>query len=382
METGEDQPSNADPIRRRLVESNVIWERYAHISPIGSRSLSTYFHKPITEEDETGEDLQRIVQRQASRRKLVRHEAILPIEKVDVVSDKEVGFFEPMPYGNTLGNLIRKTGRLRLDFVASLIWILSEAVEELHNAGLGHFSLTPEKVVISKDGRVSILDVGVAEIGREMIPGFSFPDTRWEKLFNNPAFTAPEMLTPGRFSRTADTFAIAGITYNMLAGARPFVGEDTMEIYHQIRSGDKPSIRQYFPELPHSVDRGIQEGLSPAPEDRPMNPTMLAEILFGEKKRIDDMSFVCRSYEKMLSDAYLDRHLEGRLDLFSRELASSWSPDDQKEDNETRFNKASLMLDSMKTDKNAEDISRKVSIFIAIVALAFVLLAIPFLFSK
>ena len=223
MESGDGPQSISEPIRRRLIESNVIWERYAHISPSGSRSLSTYFQKPVPQDEDSHRSLRDIVQRQASRRKIASHEAILSIEKVDVLSDKEVGFFEPMPRGNTLGNLVRQTGRLRLDFVASLTWEISEAIEELHDAGLGHFSLNPEKVVLSKEGEVTILDVGIAEIGQDMIPGFSFPDTRWEILFPYPAFVAPEMLQPGRFSRKADIFSIAGLTYFMLTGSNRLI---------------------------------------------------------------------------------------------------------------------------------------------------------------
>ena len=379
MDQEKTHPPGDAPWGHRLIEFNPVWKRYSALVSGGDRVLITRILAPMVEDDAENPDISGVIQRHVERRKRVNNDVVPKIEHINASEDGSVDFGELMPDGGSLTNLVRRGGRLRVDFVASLTWVLAEALDDLHEAGLGHYALSPEKVLISQQGAITLMGVGLADICYEVLPDFHFPDIRWEHVFPRPDFTAPELLRkekPGSFS---DVFGLAGLVFYALTGTAPFVGEDSMDVYTKVLKGEIPSIRQYHPAVSHSVDRGIREGLALAVTDRPEKPSKLAEALFGPKEEMDSMIDVCGHYTLNLSSLTYDAHMATQSPSVGGWIEGD-SDGGQATDRGQQLKAATLMLEQMRSTQQERNKGRRMTLIISIVALLFALLVIPLLF--
>jgi serine/threonine protein kinase/lipoprotein NlpI len=164
---------------------------------------------------------------------------------------------------------------------------LADALAHAHAAGVVHRDLKPENVMVSADGRVRILDFGLAVTSEASVS--AGPDelatalrlTRPGMVVGTVAYMSPEQATGGVVDGRTDQFALGVVLHEMLAGRRPFGGSSVVEVLTAILRGEPAA-------LPPAVDLecpGVQavvgRCLAREPRDRYPDTTELATALQG-----------------------------------------------------------------------------------------------------
>lgn len=161
----------------------------------------------------------------------------------------------------------------RLDWEEAVFIILRvlEALSYAHDfrrsdgtaAQVLHRDISPGNVLLDVDGRVRLLDFGIARMAENDVYR-----TQTGVLKGKVPFLAPELFTSDPPSAASDLYACAVVLYQMLAGSHPFTGEnDSKLMWRIITEGPKP-LSHYRSDLPAGLEGPILQALSKDPEQR------------------------------------------------------------------------------------------------------------------
>lgn len=143
------------------------------------------------------------------------------------------------------------------------------ALVAVHSAGLCHRDLKPANVMMRPDGRIVLIDFGLAKFveGNDL--------THAGEVRGSPYYISPEQADGEPVDQRADLYSLGIIFYEMLTGTRPFRGQSVMAILQSHRNDPLPILP---PELSH-FQRLIDGLLAKDPKERfPSGVTALGEL--------------------------------------------------------------------------------------------------------
>jgi len=136
-----------------------------------------------------------------------------------------------------------------------------------HDKGIVHRDLKPENLFVLSDGRVKILDFGIARSvlteGPTMI-GATDPGA----VLGTVGYMAPEQIRGNAIDQRADLFALGAVIYEMLSGRRAFQRETAAETMTAILREDPPEMTDVRAPLPPGLDRIVRHCLEKNPAER------------------------------------------------------------------------------------------------------------------
>jgi eukaryotic-like serine/threonine-protein kinase len=152
---------------------------------------------------------------------------------------------------------------------------IAEALDAAHRHGIVHRDLKPENVLIGDDGRLKIVDFGIA---RTLNP---LPDARagltlTGARLGTPGYMAPEQLRGQPADARVDIFAFGVMAYELATGSHPFGGSDPAALLERLLSNDPPLSR---PIEPRELDAIIRTCLKGNPEGRYASGSELVQAL-------------------------------------------------------------------------------------------------------
>lgn len=201
--------------------------------------------------------------------------AVLGLEQADnrlVLVLRDVG-------ASSLAQRMRRND-LELEQALTLGANVARCLAQVHAAGILHRDITPANVLVAEDGRVWLIDFGVAVRLRPGAEGVSstFGEGPTEGTL---AYLSPEQT--GRMNRVVDTrsdlYSLGVTLYHMCTGQLPFAADDPLELIHAHLAQRPPSPATLNPSLPHAVSDVILHCLAKNPEDRYQSATGLASDL-------------------------------------------------------------------------------------------------------
>jgi len=171
-------------------------------------------------------------------------------------------------------------GRMSLREVLDVVIQVGGALVAAHGAGIIHRDIKPENIMLRPDGYVKILDFGLAKAVSGALPGSRRPaadleastlvmmETEPGAMLGTIYYMAPEQARGLGVDARADIFSFGVITYEMLAGRRPFGGETNLDALISTLEKDPPPLANFAPDVPAELQRVVSKALRKNREDR------------------------------------------------------------------------------------------------------------------
>ena len=136
---------------------------------------------------------------------------------------------------------------------------IAEALDAAHRHGIVHRDLKPENVLLTREGRIKVVDFGIA---RSVTPvtngaaGLTLAGTR----LGTPGYMAPEQLRGQSIDARADVFAFGVMVYELATGSHPFGGSDPAALIERLVSDNPPLSRRLDPSALDEIVRTCLRG--------------------------------------------------------------------------------------------------------------------------
>ena len=205
----------------------------------------------------------------------------------------DIGTFEDTPYlvtelldGETL-RLKLQRGRLRLREAIQIAADVARGLAAAHEAGVVHRDIKPDNIFVTGEGRIKILDFGIAKLTRVDEPEPAASDigsdatltptatTDTGMMLGTPGYMSPEQLDGDKIDERTDIFALGVVLYEMISGVRAFAADSPIEeSYAILKNTPEPPIG-----ATKAVARVVLRCLEKRPEARFQSATDLAFAL-------------------------------------------------------------------------------------------------------
>jgi serine/threonine-protein kinase len=187
-------------------------------------------------------------------------------------SDMAYLVMEYLP-GITLRELLKDYTKLTPEQTVDIMDAVLSGLAAAHQAGIVHRDLKPENVLLADDGRIKIGDFGLARAA-------SNNTATGQALLGTIAYLSPELVTRGVADTRSDIYALGIMTYEMLTGEQPYVGEAPMQIAYQHANDSVPAPSSRVPATPRELDELVLWATARDPEERPRDAkAMLDQLL-------------------------------------------------------------------------------------------------------
>ncbi len=204
-------------------------------------------------------------QREAKLLASLSHPNIAVIHEIIEVEGLTYLILEYVP-GDTLAQRLVK-GPLKLKETLSIGQQIAEAVSAAHEKGVIHRDLKPGNIKLTPDGRVKVLDFGLAKPVREAVSRDT-TITRDGQLLGTPTYMSPEQIRGKPVDHRTDIWSFGCVLYEMLTGKTPFEGETVSDTVAHVLERE-PDCQLLPVETPPSIQGLLCRCLEKDPQDRP-----------------------------------------------------------------------------------------------------------------
>jgi hypothetical protein len=207
-------------------------------------------------------------------------QATAALNHPNILSIFHVGQYDGSPFivtellqGETLRDRLRK-GPVRLREVLDYGVELARGLAAAHEAGIVHRDLKPENIWITKDGRIKILDFGLAKLDpakAASADGSTISlqqETNPGHVLGTVGYMSPEQVRGQAADARSDIFAVGVILYEMLTGKPAFRKATSAETMTAILNEDPPAVSQLAPSVPPGLQRVVSRCLAKNPAQR------------------------------------------------------------------------------------------------------------------
>ena len=197
------------------------------------------------------------------------HPGILDVKEVVAVGE-DILLVMDLLEGESLGARLGRVGRLEIGEAVTILMPLLDATIAAHARGVVHRDLKPENVFLCADGRVVLLDFGMAKLTASFDLAISGWMTESGLILGTPHYMAPEQIYGERdVDARADVWALGVVTYECLSGERPVSGKSFGQIVRALQRREIVDLAERIPSMPDPLLTLVRRMLSHERLDRP-----------------------------------------------------------------------------------------------------------------
>lgn len=318
----------------------------------GNNTIYMFDH---ADEKSFEEGMRRSVKEARSMSKLEAYEGIVSIR--DFFNENKTAYII-MEYvdGETLKEYLKENGKMEPEDVLKVMKPVMKALEQMHRTGMIHRDISPDNIMIRRDGQVKLIDFGAARVAQE-------EDEKSLTVMLKRGFSPEEQYrSKGHQGPWTDIYALSATMYYMLTGVIP---PESME---RVLEDKYVSLKEYDIELDTKIADAIDKGLCVLAKNRYQSMSDLIHDIYGEEEKrvIPKKDMASMEVESAVGETVLDDN-------------STVLMDDE--------NKTVLMDDAEKIDQIVVEKNRivkfngKKKILAVIVSLAIVLIGGIFVFT-
>ncbi|HLU66390.1 MAG TPA: protein kinase [Kofleriaceae bacterium] len=231
---------------------------------------------------------QEIVERffnEAKAASLIRDPGIVEIFDFGRLPDGNAYIVMELLEGETLGERLRREGRLSANRAVSIVRHVAGTLAAAHKNGIIHRDLKPDNIFLVKDPamprgeRAKLLDFGIAKLATGNKPS-DLVKTETGRLMGTPYYMSPEQCRgAGRVDHRTDTYSLGCVLYQMLTGRPPFVLEGAGEILAAHIHVPPTPPRAHEPDVPAALEAVVLRMIAKEPSRRYQDMEEVVEAL-------------------------------------------------------------------------------------------------------
>jgi serine/threonine protein kinase/tetratricopeptide (TPR) repeat protein len=255
---------------------------YEIVSPLGAGGMGEVYRATDTKlgrdvalkvlPAEMAGDHERLARFQREARALAQLDhpnivTIYSVEECDGVQFLTMQLVDGLPLERLIGE-----GGLPVEQIIEIAAALADALAAAHEKGIVHRDLKPANVMITDEGRVKVLDFGLAKDIRKSDLGdatlTSAGQTQMGMVMGTPAYMSPEQTSGRPLDHRTDIFSLGILLFEISTGRRPFEGTSSAELISAILRDTPPEVSDVRSDLPSDLARIVRRCLEKDPRRR------------------------------------------------------------------------------------------------------------------
>jgi len=190
------------------------------------------------------------------------------IQHANIVTVYDLGEAEGQLYiamelveGRDLSDMIVLRDPLALERKLDITIEVLTGLHFAHQRGVIHRDVKPSNVRVMPDGRVKIMDFGIARLQKADATGSG-------AIVGTPTYMAPEQITNGAITPATDVFSVGCMLYELLCYQRPFEAESLHGVLYQVLTTEPRPLRTVAPSIPAALERVVAKAMNKVPHER------------------------------------------------------------------------------------------------------------------
>jgi eukaryotic-like serine/threonine-protein kinase len=185
--------------------------------------------------------------------------------------------------GTDLDGYTQKDHLFPMRETLSIVAHVADALDYAHSKSIVHRDIKPANIMMLEETReIKVTDFGIARITTSS-------KTKTGVILGTPSYMSPEQVAGKKVDGRSDIFSLGVVLFELLAGEKPFTGEDMTALMYKVAREQHPSIRTINPKMPQVVEKIIDKALEKDPEKRYQRAGQMAEHLKMVIARIDEL---------------------------------------------------------------------------------------------
>ncbi len=185
--------------------------------------------------------------------------------------------------GRDLSAIIAANEPLGLERKLDIVIELLDGLSYAHQRGVIHRDVKPSNVRVAPDGRVKIMDFGIARLQSADASGSG-------AIVGTPNYMAPEQVTNGAITPASDLFSVGCLLYELLCYKKPFEGETVHGVLYQVLTTEPKALRTMAPSNPAGLERVVGKAMNKVPQDRYQSARQMMDALVGIRAALSGAS--------------------------------------------------------------------------------------------
>jgi serine/threonine protein kinase len=258
------------------MRNQVLGSRYRIIDRIGEGGMAFVYVamdeklgrkvaiKVLHEHMEKNPDIRKRFQLEAQAVSSLEHPNIVKVYDFSGAQSERLWIVTEVIRGKNLAQYAQASGPGWVHPVlgACLVREICKALDKAHGEGIVHRDIKPENVMLTTEGRVKLMDFGIAkDLGKASM-------TVEGTFMGSPSYMSPEQIRGRDVDLRSDLYSLSVLFYEIITGRLPFTGQTTHDVVLRIIEGEFTHPRYIVPTIPAGVNDMIVKGMSRSPEAR------------------------------------------------------------------------------------------------------------------